>query len=498
MGKKENFELKHSDELYKGLFESNTLIVLIINSENGNILNANQSACSFYGYSKKKLMSMNISEINTLVEEELKILIQDAINLKNHVFNFIHKLSSEEQRRVRVTTTKIDYFNTPALFSIIKDITKEFQIKNRLIHIEEEFKNFFKLSINLHVITNKDGDTIEINDACKNMFGYDRKELINRSFIKLLHSDDIDNTKKELKKVSIGENVHYFENRCIHKDGSDVYLAWTATTNSTKDLIFASAQNITKRKIIELEKEKKEKLLVQQSKMAMMGEMIANIAHQWKQPLSLISMSNGLLKLNQENAIFSSDEEKAEAIKNIDSSVKNLSDTIDDFKNFFRPDKEKNIFQLVNIYKKIQNLMKSQFKNYNVELVSKLEEIDIYGYENQLLQVLINIIKNARDELVRRKVSDRKIIFVNSYQIDKQIIIEIKDTAGGIPDNIINQIFEPYFTTKNDDKGTGIGLYICKQIIEGMNGKIEASNITYNFEGTEYKGAKFIIKLPLL
>ena len=284
----------------------------------------------------------------------------------------------------------------------------------------------------------------------------------------------------------------------IFKDGSDVYLAWTATTNSTRDLLFASAQNITKRKLIELEKKEKEKLLVQQSKMAMMGEMIANIAHQWKQPLSLISMSNGLLKLNQENAIFSSDKEKAEAIKNIDSSVKNLSDTIDDFRNFFRPDKEKKIFQLINIYTKIQNLMKSQFKNNDIELISELEEIDIYGYENELLQVLINIIKNSRDELVKKRTNERKLIFVNSYQMANQTIIEIKDNAGGIPDNILNEIFKPYFTTKEDDEGTGIGLHICKQIIEGMNGNIEASNICYKFEGIEYNGASFIIKLPLL
>ena len=250
----------------------------------------------------------------------------------------------------------------------------------------------------------------------------------------------------------------------------------------------------------DLEKEisntiEKEKLLIQQSKMATMGEMIANIAHQWKQPLSLISMSNGLLKLNQEDNTFSSEEEIKKAITNIDISVKHLSNTIDDFRNFFIPDKQKVYFKLKTVYEKTYRLLSSQFKNNNIQIIVELEDVEILGYPNELLQVLINIIKNARDELIKGNSDNKKIIFINGYKENKKIILKIKDNAGGIPKDIIDEIFNAYFTTKKDGEGTGIGLYMSKQIIEHMNGIIQVSNVNYKYADIEYLGAEFVIEL---
>lgn len=241
----------------------------------------------------------------------------------------------------------------------------------------------------------------------------------------------------------------------------------------------------------------KEKLLVQQSKMATMGEMLGNIAHQWKQPLSLIAMSNTLIKLNQENKDFSSKVDLEEAVKNIDISVKNLSETIDDFRDFFKPEKEKSKFKIENLFEKTYELISSQFKNNNIEIVKQIENIELFGRSNELSQVLINIIKNAKDELVKLKSEDRRLIFINVYKNDSQAIIKIKDNAGGINEDIINNIFDAYFTTKEDSDGTGIGLYMSKQIIQEMNGIIEVSNIEYNYENIKYNGAEFIIYLDL-
>ena len=241
----------------------------------------------------------------------------------------------------------------------------------------------------------------------------------------------------------------------------------------------------------------KEKLLIQQSKMATMGEMLGNIAHQWKQPLSLIAMSNTLIKLNQDNKDFSSENELKEAVKNIDISVKNLSQTIDDFRDFFKPEKEKSKFKLEELFEKTYELISSQFKNNNIQIIKEIENIELYGRSNELSQVLINIIKNAKDELIKIKNNDRRLIFINMYKKDSKAIIKIKDNAGGINKDIINKIFDAYFTTKEQTDGTGIGLYMSKQIIQEMNGKIEVSNEKYKYEDVEYLGAQFTIYLDL-
>lgn len=242
----------------------------------------------------------------------------------------------------------------------------------------------------------------------------------------------------------------------------------------------------------------KEKILIQQSKMATMGEMIASIAHQWKQPLSIISMSNGLLKINSEIKDFSTPQDITNAIKNIDHSVHNLSQTIDDFKNFFNPNKEKVVFSILDAFKDTFKLINSQFKNNDIEIIQNIKEIELLGYKNELLQVLINLLKNSKEELIKKPNSMKKYIFISVDKNENKIIIKIKDNADGIPSDIINKVFNAYFTTKEKCGGTGIGLYICKQIIEtSMQGEISVSNVKYEYEGQNYVGAEFEIIFPI-
>lgn len=252
---------------------------------------------------------------------------------------------------------------------------------------------------------------------------------------------------------------------------------------------------------LEIEKEikntlEKEKLLIQQSKMATMGEMIGNIAHQWKQPLSVISLSNGIIKLNREFKSFSEEEIK-DAIKGIDNSVKNLSSTIDDFRNFFNPNKKEESFDIKDAFDKTFKLIDSQFKYNDIEVIKNIQSVIIDTYENELLQTLINILKNAKDELIKKDVNEKKFIFIDAIKEDTNLIIKIKDNAGGVPANILNRIFEPYFTTKENNGGTGIGLYMSKNIIEHMGGTLSVSNVEYAYEGINYKGAQFQIVLVL-
>ncbi|PLY09178.1 MAG: histidine kinase [Arcobacter sp.] len=241
----------------------------------------------------------------------------------------------------------------------------------------------------------------------------------------------------------------------------------------------------------------KEKLLVQQSRMAVMGEMIGNIAHQWKQPLSLISMSNTLVKLNKEQEGLNTQEEINEAIENIDNSVIHLSTTIDDFRNFFDPHKKKTLFSTETILEKTFKLINSEFKTSNIEIIKNIDSIKISGYQNELLQVLINIIKNAKDEFLKKDTNNKQYLFIDTYKENNNVYIKIRDNVGGIPEDIINEIFTPYFTTKKDSDGTGIGLYMSRQIIENMDGKLEVANVDFEYKNQQFKGAEFQIILPI-
>lgn len=242
------------------------------------------------------------------------------------------------------------------------------------------------------------------------------------------------------------------------------------------------------------ENKEKDKLLYQQSKMASMGEMISNIAHQWRQPLSMITSLASGVKL-QKMVHISTQESELKALDDIMKSAQYLSSTIDDFRDFFKPDKEKSIVKLNDIFEKIFKLLSFKHRNSDIRIIKNLEDIKLKTFENELIQVFINIMNNAKDAL---QTCEEKLLFIDAYENNQKIIIEIKDNAGGISKENINRIFEPYFTTKHKSQGTGIGLYMVKEILtRHMNGHIEVENVCYNYQGQKQVGAKFTITLHL-
>jgi PAS domain S-box-containing protein len=486
-----------NEKIYKDLFELNKSIIILVNPTNGSIINVNKSAVNFYGYEKSKFLTLNISDINILPMEEIEEKMNLAVRNEQSYFEFVHVLSNNEQRSVRVNSTPTMYKGEIVLYVTITDISEELDAKNKLSSLEEEFNNFFELSINLHLIADTQGNIIQVNNACENILGYERNELIHTSFLDLIHPDDIKETVEEMKKLDKGEVIYLYENRYKHKEGKYVTLAWSATEDVYNKLIYASAQDVSALKLIELEKNNQERIIQQQSKMASMGEMIENIAHQWRQPLSVIgAASSGLQFKNEMNALGDGDIEHT--MKHINTSVQHLSQTITDFRNFFKVNKTKNVFVLKGTFEKTFKLIESQFKTSNINVEKNIEEVTLFGFENELIQVFINILNNARDELVKKE-QKVKLILIDTIIHNHSLDIYIKDNAGGIPNNIIGEIFDSHFTTKQDSNGTGIGLYMSKMIIdEHMNGSIEVSNVNFEYEENSYSGALFKICLPLL
>jgi signal transduction histidine kinase len=243
------------------------------------------------------------------------------------------------------------------------------------------------------------------------------------------------------------------------------------------------------------ENNKQQNLIAYQSKMAAMGEMIGNIAHQWRQPLSTITTTATGLKLQKEMNIL--DEEfLLKGLEGINNSAQYLSQTIDDFRNFFKSDNKMETFSIKIAIKKTLSLLDVQFRNKDIKIIQELEEIKLKNYENQLIQVIINLLNNAKDEFERGNINHEKLILIKCYKEDSKVIIQIQDNAGGIPQEIITRVFEPYFTTKHQSQGTGIGLFMSNEIItKNMNGNIEVKNSEFDYKGKKYIGALFEIRL---
>jgi signal transduction histidine kinase len=236
-------------------------------------------------------------------------------------------------------------------------------------------------------------------------------------------------------------------------------------------------------------------ILSQQAKMAAMGEMMGNIAHQWRQPLSVITTVATGMKLQKE---FNSldDETFEKSIENITNSALYLSDTIEDFRNFFRTDKEETTFNIKDIFEKVFKLTNAQFKNHEIIFIKNIDEFKLYGFENEFIQALINILNNAKDALENKP--NPKLIFISTYKNENMVIIKISDNAGGIDEEIIDKVCEPYFTTKHQSKGTGIGLYMTEEIIvKHMLGNLLIKNVDVTYENNSYRGAEITIELPI-
>ena len=235
---------------------------------------------------------------------------------------------------------------------------------------------------------------------------------------------------------------------------------------------------------------KKDSMIAQQSKMAAMGEMIENIAHQWRQPLSTISTISSAIKLQYEY----SDIDKNEVIKSMETifnTTQYLSETIDDFRNFLNSKNDMEDFALKNVFEKVFALVELQLHSKNIEIIKNIDDSTIFGSKNEFMQVIINIINNSKDEF-EKSSSKHKYIFIDVKKSKNKVLVKIKDNAGGIKTQDIDKIFEPYFTTKDELKGTGIGLYMSKQIIEKhMDGKIDVSNQHYIYNDIECRGAIF-------
>ncbi|QDF28453.1 sensor histidine kinase [Halarcobacter anaerophilus] len=234
--------------------------------------------------------------------------------------------------------------------------------------------------------------------------------------------------------------------------------------------------NLEKKVEEEIKKrEEKEKMLIEQSKFAAMGEMIDAIAHQWAQPLGILN-----LKLSMLDFDFQSSKIDEEYIKEFQEKatdiIEHMNTTLNEFRTFFRPNKEQKYFNVKEMIEKVFLFVKDEFIKFKIHTkLEILDDFELMGIENEFKHIILNIINNSKDAFVEKNLENREI-FIKVYEENDEKIIEISDNAGGIDKSIINDIFKANFTTKKD-KGSGIGLYMSYQIAKKNNTELTAKNI---------------------
>ena len=317
------------------------------------------------------------------------------------------------------------------------------------------------------------------------------------AYIDCVHKADLPRAQSDVAKA-IENNVDYFKHepyRIVTKNKTTKWILDHAVTQkNTKGEITHFIGYITDI----TEQIQNQEMLFNQSKIASLGEMLENISHQWRQPLSIISTLATGLKLKKEFGILE-DNELITNLDGINNNTQYLSNTIDDFRNFFLSDKTIKVeLKLKDSLEKVISLIKDSYKSSNIQIIKDIDyDVTRVYNESLLIQALINIFNNAKDALNAVKDKDfEKLVFIDLIKDKDDYVIKITDNAGGIPEKVIDKVFEPYFTTKHKSQGTGIGLYMTNQIItKHLNSEISVKNLGFTYMNKNYTGASFFIKI---
>jgi len=383
-------------------------------------------------------------------------------------------------------------------FFIFRPANKRIQTKTKELIEEKNYSDTITESnTNAIIVVGSDFKVRTFNQSAEKIFGYSKEEMIGEDSLLKIVPDmykkaHIKGLEQFFKTGKFRFENKAFELTALKKGGESFSMRISFGTNDNDEdrIVVANMQDITE----ELNKDAK---ILQQSRYAAMGEMIGNIAHQWRQPLSSISTMASGAKIRKKAGLIE-DSELIETFDKITEHTKYLSRTIDDFRNFFKKSSNKTVFLVQDVVRQAISLTDAIYKNNQINVSLDIAESDLRceGNESELSQVFMNVLNNSKDALIENEI-ENKNVFIKISKIQNDLAIEIYDNAGGIEADIIEKIFEPYFTTKHRAQGTGIGLFMCKEIIEKhFNGTILVSNKEFLVDKNGYQGAQFNIKIP--
>ena len=492
-----NKKLEESMLKMKSIFRASPIGIGVVS--NRVFQNVNKCLCDMTGYSKDDLIGKN-SRILYASDEEYEFVGKEKYRqIKEKGTGTVEtQLICKDGSLINVllSSTPLDHDNLSAgvTFTVL-DVTKRKKAEKSKQESEFRLQEAQKLA---HI------GSWEYDIEAKKMFWSNEmyeifnlppqeKELSYRQFLKYVHPDDLKPLSEHEHNILKNKKNREIVLRIVLPNG-DIRTVNEITEIILNDKeeplkIVGTIQDVTKQKKIQDELKEKTKAMLAQSRHAAMGEMISMIAHQWRQPLAAISATTGSLsfKLMLEEKI---DKELLQNEINLISDYsQHLSKTIDDFRGFFKEDKIKMTTTLDKLINDTLNITRVSIANKNIDInINSSCKEKLETFPNEVKQVLINIIKNAEDALTEKN-TENPSIEIDAFCKDenKGPTLVIKDNAGGIPDDILDKVFEPYFSTKLEKDGTGLGLYMSKIIIEDhCGGKIYAAN--------DGKGAVFTIE----
>ena len=496
--------LKESENRLEYLLQLSPIAVRIAKNSGKNVIFSNNAYSKLLRIKNGNTLNMNPQDYysNKLIYDE----IVESLGKNESIYNKLVKLDVENDIVWALASyMNIDFDGEKSIIGWFYDVTKEKENEVELYKALELQTTIFDNSGYLIFRTDTNGIIQQVNKEVEKLLGYSSQELINKKIPEIIHLDSevkfrAEEFSKELNqqiepgfdvfttKATLGLDNEY-EWTYVTKEGNNVPVLLNVSALKNKDNeiygYLGIAKDITEHKLME-----------SQSRLASMGEMIGNIAHQWRQPLSVISTISSGVKVRNEFGILDIST-IAEDMDHITQQTQYLSKTIDDFRDFIK-NKNKNKkerISVLNTVNKVLSLVNASLTSNDIVLVKDLkEDILINGFENQLIQSFINIINNAKDAMLELDKDKDRLLFIESKKIDNDLVLSIKDNAGGIKEDIINRIFEPYFTTKHKSIGTGIGLSLVHQIItEHHDASIKVSNEKYEYNEKEYIGACFQI-----
>ncbi len=392
-----------------------------------------------------------------------------------------------EQLERRVAERTAELANMIKLLQ--KEIAERERTEQQLSQSSEELSDLYDNAPCGYHSLDREGVFARINDTELRWLGYARDEVIGKmKFTDLLTPAGRQTFEETFPLLKKNGQVTDIEQELVRKDGSILPVLLSATAIRDDEGCYLMSRStmfdISERKELERKNRQKDRIMMQQSRQAAMGEMIGNIAHQWRQPLNVLGLTIQRVQLFHDMGKFDKEflaESTAEAMR----VINHMSQTIDDFRNFFSPNKEKESFAVNEALGKALSLVDMNLDDRQIRIdVDALDTPIIHGYRNEYSQVLINILMNSKDAFLERRIADPRVLIRISRE-DGRSVVTMADNAGGIAEDIIGKIFDPYFTTKGPQKGTGVGLFMSKTIIEkNMNGRLTVRNTA---DGAEFR-----------
>jgi PAS domain S-box-containing protein len=456
------------------------------------------SLATVFIYSTDKFMDQILHD---QIVHDITLLLFIYLIYLGILYFMIHHFFLKPTSQIINSLKKTDTFDLPKMAKIdtnIKEVEVLYSSLSKMIKTikesrrtqneqKQELQVIFDYSKDGIFIMDTESNFLTFNDAYLQMTGFTKEELLNKSCLEITMANQRDNTIQAIKEVIEKKQLENFEKICVVKDAKQLNMNMSMALLPDRKRILVTVKDMTHIKFLE-----------SQAKLAAMGEMIGNIAHQWRQPLTVISTSASGAKIKKRMDILD-DEDFEKTMGTIVEQTKYLSQTIDDFRDFINHEyKEQTIFTISETLKKAFTLISASLDENHINLIKYIEQDGkILGYQNEIIQVMINLLNNAKDALVlNQKDESERYIFVVTKQQEHKFIIQVKDNAGGIVENDLSRIFEPYFTTKHQSVGTGIGLYMSRDIISNHHqGTIEVKNESFIYDKKEYMGAEFSITL---